>query len=160
MITVAQHQDAAARFLDHSELEAKAGNSYRSVLALSRATSHAATAANIHWGMFAHNHRRQLSHVLYTLARQGHLSYTSARFLNRFEELYRDIQKAERARNRPEARRLFRNARRRTAHTIAAVNRAIAADPNPKPHWQITAEVVAEAYPDPQIPHPDNSPSD
>ena len=143
MTTVAHHQDAAARFLALADAESQAGNSYRSVLALSRATTHAATAANLHWGMFHHTHRRQLGHVLLILASKRHISYTSARSIHKFNTIHRAIEQAERARNLPAARRIFRNSRRRTARIIDSVNRAIAADPNPKPYWQISAEVAA-----------------
>ena len=135
MGTVLHHQTQAAHFLSLSESNAQAGDFYRSLDALERAVSHAATAANIHWCFFKHSHRRQLSHVLFMLARNGHLSYTSARFLHRFNHIHIAINLNIAAGNRPAARRILRNSHRRVARIIYSVNQAIAAKPNPDLSW-------------------------
>lgn len=133
MGTVAHHQTQAARFLALADSDAQDGEFRRSLDALERAAAHAATAANNHWRLFSRPHHRQLSHVLFFLARKKHISYTSARSLHRFNQLRFAIHLDLAAGNRPAARRTLRNTRRRTARIIDSVNRAIAADPNPTP---------------------------
>ena len=147
-LAVAHHQAQADRFLAFAASNAQAGEYALSVHALARATTHAATAANLHWTMFRNPHQRQLGHVLLILASQRHLSYTSARFIHKFDTLNRTIDRARCAGDRPAVRRMLRNARRRVARIIAAINRAIAADPNPRPYWKTPEEVLAE-YPEP-----------
>ena len=135
MDDVTHHQTQADHFLALAESHAQAGNFVRSADALERAVSHAATAANCHWRIFRHPSHRQLSHILFMLAADGHLSYTSAKSLRRYNALYISIAHAQFTGNRPAARRILRNSHRRVARIIYSVNQAIAAKPNPDLSW-------------------------
>ena len=103
MDDVSHHQTQADHFLALAESHARAGNFARSVDVLERAASHAAAAANSHWHIFARPTRRKLGRVLYVLAIDGHLSYTSAKSIHRFDDLYTSIDRACLAGNRPAA---------------------------------------------------------
>ncbi len=144
MDDVPYHQTQADHFLALADSHARAGNFVRSVDALERAVSHAAAAANSHWHIFERPTRRKLGRVLYMMAGNGHLSYTSAKSIHRFDDLYTSLDRACLAGNRPAARRTFRNSHRRVARIIHSVNQAIAADPHPSvaipepvEHWTI-----------------------
>ena len=135
MDDVPYHQTQADRFLALAESHAQAGNFVRSADALERAVSHSATAANIHWRIFRHPSHRQLSHILFMLAADGHLSYKSAKSIRRYNDLHLAIARAQFTGDRPAARRTLRNTHRRVARIIYSVNQAIAAKPHPDLSW-------------------------
>lgn len=134
--TVAQHQALAARLLEFADFQIKVGDYRNATDALERALAHSAAALIRHqypYSKYPYTNptNRHINDVLHSLAYDGHISRTSARSYRKFGDLRRAINLALRSDNRPLARRLLRNTRRRTSRTIDAINRAIAADPNP-----------------------------
>ena len=135
METVTHHQTRAAHFLALADSDARAGDFARAAYTLERAVSHAIAAANCHWQLFQRPTRRRLGHILFMLAADGYLSYASARWSYKFNDLHLSIAHAQFTGNRPAARRTLRNSHRRASRIIDAVNRAIAANPNPDLSW-------------------------
>ena len=130
MSAVAHHQTESARFLELADAHLKTGDYRRSVDALERALTHAAAAVGRHWHIMPEPTRRQIGYILLMLARDGYISYTSARSFYGFGKLRQTINLARYRGDYAPARRVVRNSRRRVARTIAAANRAIAAKPH------------------------------
>ena len=131
MVTVAHHQAEADRLLAFAGSQAQAGDFVRAAYTLERALSHAAAAAGCHWQTFPNPTHRQIGLILASLAYAGHISHTSARSFHKFNDLHRTIAHTQHNGNPTAARRTLRNSHRRVARIIDAVNRAIAANPNP-----------------------------
>ena len=134
--TVAQHQAQAARLLEFADFQIKVGDYRNATDALERALAHSAAALFRHrypYSNYPYSNptSRHINDILHSLAHDGRISRTSARSYRKFAGLRCAINLASRNDDRPQARRRLRNSRRRTSRIIAAINRAIAADPNP-----------------------------
>ena len=131
MSTATHHQTQADLFLAQADSNIQARDYLPAADALERAMTHAAAAAGRHWNLFPNPTRRQISDLLYILARHRYISYSSARYYRKFGDLRETITLAQRDGDRAAARNAIRKAHRRITRAIAGINRAITDDPNP-----------------------------
>ena len=136
------HLNRCRLYLNFSRTNAADGDFNRAALALTRAASHAATAAALHWHHL-HYSRRRLNAALTGLALNGRLPYQHVRTFRDVYSLPARIASAPTG----HARRILRIARRRVARLLAAVESAIAADPNPPTLTQIIASSTTDPQP-------------
>ena len=132
------HLNRSQLYLDFSRANATDGDFNRAALALTRAASHAATAAAIHWHN-RHYSRRRLNVALTELALDGYLPYPHVR-------TFRDVYSvpAQVAPARPDdARRILRTAHRRVARLLAAIKSTMAAHPSPPTLEEVIARIQA-----------------
>ena len=125
MGTVQHHQDQARRFLSLARSNHNAGDHPRAADALTRAASHAATAAVVERNWTNRFTRRRLTNYLFALAAEGRISNGGVKTFRRIYDLPRRLAEAD-----PwEAQRLCRQARNRVSALLRSIAGAIAGRP-------------------------------
>ena len=131
------HLERSRHYLNFVPGNISAGDYNRAAKALTRAVSHAATAAAVHWH-HGHHSRRRLSTALSELVFEGHLSHTHLRTFRDVYFLLIRIPDAD-----PEsARKMLRRQRRRVSRLNAAIEMVISAEPNPPTLDQIATDLT------------------
>ena len=125
MGSVHHHQAQARRFLALARSDRNAGEYARAANALTRAASHAATAAIVHGDCFRRFTRRKLTNWLFFIAAEGRISNGGVRT---FRNIYHLADRLAGADTR-DAQRLSRQALNRVAALIRALEAAIAGRP-------------------------------
>ena len=137
------HLNRSQRYLDFTANDIAAGDCARAARALSRAATHAVTAAAVHWH-HRHHSRRRLGVVVGALLRDGRLRAAHWRTFREVGQLPAQIAAAPDA-----ARRLLRRARRRVSRLRTAIAAAMSAQPNPPTLAELMAQVAAQPLPPP-----------
>ena len=135
------HLEHSQRYLNFAALDTAAGDCSRAAHALTRAASHAVTAAAVHWHD-SHHSRRRLTTVLGGLVHNNRVAHTHRRTFRDVYQLPRQV--AATGTDVSAARRLLRRFRRRVNRLLAAIRLAIAAHPNPPTMDEICARLTAE----------------
>ena len=133
------HLNRSQLYLDLSRANITDGDFNRAAVALTRAASHAATAAAVHWH-HRHYSRRRLNVAISGLAFDGYLPY---RHVRTFRDVYSVPARITLA-SPDDARRILRTAHRRVARLLAAVESALARYPNPPTLDEIVARTEAQ----------------
>ncbi len=125
MGSVHHHQNQARRFLSLARSDHNAGDHFRAADALTRAASHAATAAVVARNWVHRYTRRRLTNYLFLLAAEGRISNGGVRTFRNIYGLSRRLAQADPR----EAQRLCRQARNRVALLVRSIEGAIAGRP-------------------------------
>ena len=134
------HLNRSNLYLRFSRTNAAVGDYHRAAGALTRAASHAATAAAVHWH-HRHYSRRRLNTALGGLLFDGLIRLTH---LRTFREVYSLPAQVAAAPTPNSARRILRTARRRVLRLLAAVSAAMSLRPNPPTLDDVLARIAAE----------------